>query len=56
MSKKDYKRIASALKTWRPSEETEQRLWFSIAEEIAGVLKEDNPRFDYARFYKACEA
>ena len=56
MSKKDYKRIARALKIWRPCEETEQRLWLSIAEQIAAELQEDNPRFSRDLFYKACDA
>ena len=56
MSKKDYERIARALRIWRPSEPTEQRLYLSIVYQIAGELKEDNPRFDLTQFLRAVDA
>lgn len=56
MSKKDYERIARALRIWRPSEPNEQQLYLSIVDQIAEVLKEDNPRFNKELFLRAVDA
>jgi hypothetical protein len=59
MTRKDYIRIAAALKSARPPyhAETAPRVaWDAAVFEIADVLADDNPRFDRAIFYAACGA
>ena len=55
MTRKDYILLADALKaaaySLNPPERTGALL---AANEIAHCLAEDNPRFDRARFLKAC--
>src|SRR5262245_15849598 len=53
MSRKDYERIARALRVWRPSEPKEQELFLGIVYQIAAELKDDNPRFNIDRFLEA---
>lgn len=55
MSKKDYERIARALRIWRPSAPAEQRLYLGIVYQIAQELKEDNPRFELTQFLRAVD-
>ena len=63
MSDKDYMRIAAALKRSMPgmgfkdyaSLTAQLATWRRTTTEIANVLAADDPRFDRARFYKACE-
>lgn len=54
MTRKDYVAIANVLKDSRTAVsrlEVERKL---LAEKIADVMAGDNPRFDRARFLKAC--
>lgn len=57
MSKRDFEMIADALRrTKPPSSHDEQVLvqWGDDVLAIASVLRISNPRFDRARFLKAC--
>jgi len=58
MTKKDYVRIAAVFSVNRPSiygtDETEKTTWRVLVRCMAETLATDNPRFDRARFYKAC--
>jgi hypothetical protein len=67
MTKKDYVRIAAALArntpgfgsysehvAWGSASKPDVQAWSRIVTAIADVLAADNPRFDRARFYKAC--
>ena len=49
MSRKDYIRLADVLKKISNLDERKQ-----VAREIAETCAEDNRRFDYLRFYRAC--
>jgi hypothetical protein len=66
MSKKHYQAIAAAIyaeRQWIKSAHTPGNVsvntllgpCIAIASRIAGILAEDNPRFDRARFLEACE-
>ena len=55
MSRKDYRAIASALKSFKEG----QKAGFNpsladIASALAGVLAQDNDRFDRTKFLEAC--
>ena len=52
MTRKDYVAIAAALKAVR--EQATIPSWQSCCECIAATMAADNPRFDRARFLKAC--
>ena len=56
MTRKDYIALATALKGAYPIPEnnTPDSAWRHCVSAIARVLMQDNPRFDFARFYKAC--
>lgn len=67
MTKKDYVRIAQVFHvtrcyvdvpgrvTGKPTcQETDAATWEALAYEMADMLATDNPRFDRARFLKAC--
>lgn len=61
MSRKDYVRIAQALRDARPLDPPTDdykygylRAWNVTVESIAYELAQDNPRFDPVRFRKAC--
>ena len=56
MTRKDYILIAAALKAAHNSPATVDghRCIYLAAERIADALASDNPRFDIARFLKAC--
>lgn len=66
MTKKDYQRIAQALKDSKPFERfvttntpnddysAELFQWKVTIENITMTLHKDNPRFDKARFLAAC--
>lgn len=54
MTRKDYVAIAAALAAHQTAVsrlEVERKL---IAQSIAKVMQQDNPRFDHTRFLKAC--
>ena len=51
MSKKDYVRIAAAIA--RLSLKPEDRN--NVVRVLSEVMSEDNPRFDWRRFYDACQ-
>ena len=53
MTRKDYVAIAAAIKTADRYDDGEQ-IAAAIVQNIAGVMAADNPRFDRARFLKAC--
>ena len=55
MTRKDYVLLAEALKAVIQSVDKPERTGALLAaNEIAHCLAEDNPRFDRARFLKAC--
>lgn len=59
MTRRDYRKIAAALKSTRDSyalhwDKNLFRACDDNAHAIAQVLANDNPRFDFARFYAAC--
>ena len=67
MSKRDYERIALRISAHYLRFESEERCLYEagytdgsratakgLASDLADVLKADNPRFDRARFLKAC--
>lgn len=54
MTRKDYERIASAIKNAGPPAEHYDDVRLCIARAIAKELKADNGRFDEARFLAAC--
>lgn len=53
MTRKDYELIAAAIKTQVAGHERDLATKV-VAEAIAQALQRDNPRFDRARFLKAC--
>lgn len=56
MTRKDYKAIAAGFASNEPpAGSTLRRLqWLEDINEVARVFAADNPRFDRARFFKAC--
>lgn len=59
MTKKDYIRIAAALKLSHPGGiwgvlPTTDQLYRRIVQAVGDELSRDNPRFDRARFREAC--
>jgi hypothetical protein len=60
MTRKDYVALAEALAGEFPVDSGSQLLvriadWRGIVAAVANVLGKDNPRFDRARFLRACE-
>jgi len=57
MTRKDYVRIAQALKMSRPQvhegRNIEYSRWFQSVLRLADALQDDNPRFNRSRFYVA---
>ena len=55
MSKKNYEAFAKAMKDVEPPGKTgvKYRMWGYCVQAVAGVLKDDNPRFDAERFVAA---
>jgi hypothetical protein len=49
MTKQWYQRVAEVLASVEDVKEREV-----LARKMASAFKQDNPRFDYVRFYKAC--
>lgn len=57
MTRKDFEQLAAGLRRARLAFNTEPTVWVAIGhtvECVADVLEADNPRFDRARFEKAC--
>ena len=55
MSRKDYRAIASALKSLKEGQEAGFNPSLAdIASALAGVLAQDNDRFDRTKFLEAC--
>jgi hypothetical protein len=57
MTKKDYILLAKVMRNCRPQEHEDRVVWKSwrnIVDNLDADLFEDNSRFDYARFCKAC--
>jgi len=55
MTRKDYRKIAGAIKESVDSGFKVNLMTVGfVTEKIAEVLREDNPRFDYSKFNKAC--
>jgi hypothetical protein len=58
MSRKDYTKIADALRATRPGPDADVAAlatWVNVMREIAFAFEAENPRFDYAKFRAACE-
>lgn len=53
MTKKDYVALAKALRN-HLDEATDPFQWGAVVHAVAGVLREDNPRFDKPKFMDAC--
>lgn len=60
MTRKDYVAIAQELSAIMPSPAVDGQekydVWYSCCHAVAQVFGDDNPRFDYKRFYDACHA
>jgi hypothetical protein len=66
MTKKDYERIATALRYVKPTSplgtpkhhkivlESMSKQWVWTVEELAATLLQNNPRFNREKFYAAC--
>lgn len=57
MTKKDYILLARVMAESRPGKSTTSDMlgnWQSICLKLAAELKNENPRFDYDKFLKAC--
>lgn len=60
MTRKDYEKIAKVIKFYAPNGDDSMfdagfdTAVMNIANDIAAMLAQDNPRFDCARFLKAC--
>lgn len=54
MSKKDYELIAAAIASEKTAVEALERSRSAIANAISYRIQQSNPRFDAARFLKAC--
>ncbi|AMD58903.1 hypothetical protein V6R85_02545 [Agrobacterium sp. CCNWLW32] len=60
MTRKDYETIAAAIRRSRAKDREgivrviAGNMLDDLAEDLAGELAADNPRFDTARFLKAC--
>lgn len=59
MTRRDFTAIAAALADSRPPGDNSKAYWLlgqwsADVHGIADVLAADNPRFDRARFYRAC--
>lgn len=59
MSRKHYKRIAEAVATLQlggatKSVKKQEYIKAIVAQQLANALRGTNPRFDSARFYRAC--
>lgn len=56
MTKKDFELIARVLKAGRNADRPDSSITVdAIAEDFAGALAKENPRFDRRRFLKACQ-
>lgn len=58
MSRKDYIRLANALKSATPLASdgaSAMQTWHRTVLAISATLSAENPRFDSARFVNACE-
>ena len=54
MTKKDYIKIATVLKSYGNANTKINKLVAKLVDEMATTLKQDNPRFNRDKFYKAC--
>ena len=57
MSKKYFKSLASNLRESRPMDNwcpNKKVQWTLCVRAVARTCKEENPRFDFERFYTAC--
>jgi hypothetical protein len=55
MTRKDYEAIAATIKQHAAPHNGQHLSWFkSLAVDVAEIMAADNPRFDRARFLKAC--
>ena len=56
MSKKDYEVLAAALRSSKPDAKRKAALeqWEKDVDAISKACGNDNPRFDYGRFARAC--
>lgn len=54
MTKRDYIKLAAALRSAEPTWNEARGQWLKDIGAVAAVLGDDNPRFDLARFFEAC--
>ena len=63
MSRKDYIKFAAMLLSLRPdidkcssvpNYDGREQLWHVMVVKSANIFSEDNPHFDYNRYYTAC--
>ena len=58
MMRKDYVRLADALRSAKPSLDVptiaKREAWLAAVHVVADVLARDNPRFNRERFLSAC--
>ena len=60
MTRKDYEKIAAIIKNHAPNGDNSMfdagfdMAVTNIANDLAAMMAQDNPRFDRARFLKAC--
>ena len=55
MTKKDFNAIAEIFRTDKGFYDDAEMMRDLLAREIAAYCQQQNPRFDYARFLKACQ-
>ena len=55
-AREDYIRIARVFRLYRPTDPNQLDLYLHLLYTLAQELREDNPRFDFDRFVRECEA
>ena len=54
MTKKDYELIARVLASYKPVSDDPWVTWNNLCDKFAKELEKENPRFDGAKFERAC--
>lgn len=53
MTRKDYKKFAELIKDYK-ADRGESILLSALVADLGYIFKQDNDRFDYDKFFKAC--